>query len=378
MKTRLESVDILRGIAAIGVFLFHVCVSAGFDKRTLPPFELLGRSFHSIPNLFSLGSSGVNLFFVVSGFCLALQRVGKPQRTFSGGELRSYWQNRLARVVPAYWLTVLLAAALAMVSGRVDRESVGSDVLLHMLFLHGCNPRTFLGIHGGLWSMATEVQFYLVFPLLLVVWDRLGTRWFAISTALVTLAFRIAAAALPVTDPAAGVSSSVLLSYQLPGRLSEFCLGIVVAELYRKRSNGTRAWPFGVAVLALLPPTLWIRARGPQSLADLSLGLMYACILATVVLADQSRKSWWRSLGAAFGRSSYSFFLLHYLVLAALALGGPSLEMPWTRALFLAGVGLPISILAGVLFYNAIEVPFWRWLRSDPAKRQPGADPVAS
>ena len=114
---RLLSIDCLRGAAALAVFLFHVAVVANFPKRTLPPFTLFHHTYENLISPLGLGASGVNLFFVISGFCLALQqwRAGRPHLFI--GEARPallrYIRNRTARIGPAYWLTVVISAILS-------------------------------------------------------------------------------------------------------------------------------------------------------------------------------------------------------------------------------------------------------------------------
>ena len=71
---RLLSIDLLRAVAAFGVFLFHASLTAGFDKFSLSVhIPGLDRAL-AIPNFLSLGAMGVSLFFVVSGYCLARSR----------------------------------------------------------------------------------------------------------------------------------------------------------------------------------------------------------------------------------------------------------------------------------------------------------------
>lgn len=366
---RLESIDVLRGVAALSVFIFHVTVFAGFDKRVLPAFTVFGHVFGGVPNLFSLGSSGVNLFFVVSGLCLSLQRVRRADRWMSRCELGAYARNRCARIVPAYWLTVALSALLGWAMGSPSADQ-GLNVVSHLLFLHGLSPTTFLGLHGGLWSMATEVQFYLAFPTLLVLWDRTGTRRFLWSTILFTLLWRFAVSSLDTTGE---VSWKVVLSYQLPGRLAEFTLGMALAELRVSRTTRLRASWLLATALALLAPTLWIRARGPYWLPDLALGFLYSGIVGAAVLARPQHRGWTGRAASAFGRSSYSFFLLHYLVLLGLSFVSPfAPDRLYARAFYLIAAGLPLSILAGAFLYRTVELPMWSLLRAhDIHPREP-------
>jgi peptidoglycan/LPS O-acetylase OafA/YrhL len=102
---RLLNIDCLRGLAALEVFVFHVSCAAGFEKRTLPAFRFRYGTV-TLPNFLSLGASGVSLFFVISGFCLALQQ-WRAKRETLGVDCAPYFRNRFARIVPAYWAPFL-------------------------------------------------------------------------------------------------------------------------------------------------------------------------------------------------------------------------------------------------------------------------------
>lgn len=349
----------------MAVFFFHTAVIAGIDKRLLPPIEAFGRTFSRIPSPFSLGASGVNLFFVLSGFCLALQPL-RQQLSFGGAALRRYFLNRVARIVPVYWLVVLASAGLALIENRATALPIPLDVGIHALFLHGFDTRTLLSLHGGLWSMATEVQFYVVFPLLMTAY-RGAKRWPFVAAALVaTLAFRVGITLVQFPDAAGSVTWEVLLAYALPGRALEFCLGIFLADCFiHDRAKTLRVSRWLLFPLVLF--ALWARAAGPKYLPDIAMGLAYAAITALVVFSrfgEQQSPGWLLRNAAAFGRASYSFFLVHYLVLLALGpFVGARAEL-WSRMILLNVVGLPLSVVLSVALYLGIELPLWQRFRA--------------
>ncbi len=373
-KDRLLAIDCLRGAAALFVFIFHVAVIANFPKRTLPPFTLLHRTYSNLMSPLSLGASGVNLFFVISGFCLALQQWRTGREHLFDGQQKTLWRyarNRLARIGPAYWLTVLLSALLVLALRPVSPGWFAIDVLLHSTFLHFVHPRTFLSLHGGLWSMATEVEFYVLFPFLLWLFSRVGGWGFIALCALINLGFRVAVALYPFSPNDYMTSWSSLLSYQLPGRLLEFTLGMWLAEIYLRRDTRWAAC-FRFLWIGLLPVALVCRAAGPAYLPDIALGLFYFALCGAVLLPVASGSAGGESVGPArlwvwaarFGRASYSFFLIHYPVLVILALVCPVPESsPYGRYFFLLATGFPVSLGAGVLLYLGVELPMWERLR---------------
>lgn len=365
---RIPEIDWLRGIAALAVFVFHLAIQAGFPKRTLPPFTLAGRAFTGLLSPFAFGASGVNLFFLLSGFCLALQQRSKGRGQLSGPALRAYVQGRFARIMPAYGVAVLLSALVMLFLGALAPRAVLSSAVLHLFFLHGLDRSTFLSLNPALWSMVTEVQFYLLFPLLFALHARLGGALFAVSTGLFTLVYRVGVAFYPFIDSeVTGVSTSALFANQLPGRLFEFTLGMALCELYlgaAPRARRLSSWLWLPALLV----ALWCRAFGPAYLPDLALGLFYGALLGRILLARRAghRPSlgFFGAWGARFGRASYSFFLVHALILVIVqALFPASPEHPYRELLFLLCVSLPVSAGAATALYLGVELPLWRRLR---------------
>ena len=366
---RIPDIDWLRGVAALGVFVFHVTGVAGFPKRTLPPFSIAGRTFGALLSPFSFGASGVSLFFVLSGLCLALQQLRARRVRLPVGEAGRYFRNRVARIVPAYWAAVFLSAAVTLWPGVAPARIVATDTVLHLFFLHGFDRTTFLSLNSALWSMATEVQFYLLFPWLFALHGRLGGARFVAVTGLFNLAYRVAVAVVPLADgPGTGVSTSALLAYQIPGRVWEFALGMYLAELYLRDAPSLRrlfAWLWIPGLLV----SVWCRGFGPSYLPDMAFGLLYTAICGLVLItwkgvSPGAGRRFLQTWGARFGRSSYSFFLLHAALLAVLdRLLPASGEHPYQRALVLFGVGLPSTVVAATGLYLGIELPLWKRLR---------------
>lgn len=356
---RLLSVDVLRGVAALAVFVFHASVFAGFDRRVMPPLTVAGHTFAGLPSPFPLGGSGVNLFFVLSGFCLALGPLSKSSRL----DLLAYARGRAARIVPVYWLTIAVSVAVYVGLSVPRTLPLWQDVALHAVFAHGLDQRAFLSLHGGLWSMATEVQFYLLFPLLLAALRRRSARWFVACVVIVTLGFRVLSAALPSGGP--GFDASVLLAYQIPGRASEFALGMGLAAMYVHQSRRSTL-PYWAAFAVAAPVAIWCRAFGPVVFADLGLGIAYALLVAALVFGPPREAGPVTLAAAAFGRASYSFFLIHWPVMALVDVALRAGRGPWEKLVVVGLVSLPLSTAAAALMYRTVELPLWERLRRSP------------
>jgi peptidoglycan/LPS O-acetylase OafA/YrhL len=130
----------------------------------------------SIP---AIGHIGVNLFLVISGFCLAYPFVRDPtylQRM----SLRKFCLRRVSRIVPAYYASFLVVAAVSLLASKLlpDRRhmvlSNPLDYILHALCLHNFSVDHVSSINGSYWSLALEFQLYFAFPLLLALMFRFG------------------------------------------------------------------------------------------------------------------------------------------------------------------------------------------------------------
>src|SRR5216110_572605 len=168
---RLAGIDALRGIAALGVVVYHAVWQAG---NTVPRnlFKWPVVFIHSVS---SFGYVGVFLFFVISGFCIHLQwararAAGQRQEI----QFVSFWKRRIRRLYPPYLIAFALFLGMsALTTGINVTHFLVYDVVMHLLMLHNLDPHTCYSINGVFWTLAIEEQLYLAYFLLLF----LRTRW---------------------------------------------------------------------------------------------------------------------------------------------------------------------------------------------------------
>jgi peptidoglycan/LPS O-acetylase OafA/YrhL len=345
-ETRLPSLDVLRGAAAVGVFLFHAAIMVGFDKRTLPAFEAFGRTWSKIPSLFSFGATGVTLFFVLSGFCLSL----KP---LTSGSLRlaTYYRDRFARIYPAYFVAIMLSLA-----GMTFRGAEWSlrEAAAVFTFLQGGIQQWHFALNGALWSMSTEVQFYILFPAVFALCCRMGTTA-AVAALFGALAFRVGVTQLNSADYlVGGINRGTFLMNTLAGRIPDFTFGVVLAHLWLRDPRVIDQW----SRLLIIPAgVLGVLARlyGPTWFADPALAVMCATVTAFVVTHVDFRPN---SCFAMFGRMSYSFFLLHVPVLAMVIFCTDLTQQgPYQRIVTVSVMSFVVTLLIGAALYRFVEIP---------------------
>lgn len=160
MPESLPSLDGLRAIAALLVvfvhFTFYVAPESPFHYLQLFPGAR-----------FPFGPVGVAGFFTLSGFLMAYLYAWRP---CTAPALLGYLVARFARIVPAYWLTLLLCFCLYLwLDGAFVFRIDGQNLLRHLLFL---------GSEGVFWSIPPEIQYYLLFAVLWGGWQQwLAGQW---------------------------------------------------------------------------------------------------------------------------------------------------------------------------------------------------------
>jgi peptidoglycan/LPS O-acetylase OafA/YrhL len=365
----------VRGLAVLWVIAFHWVVlrgAAGIADpwiealRAVPPLDALARN----------GYLGVDLFFLLSGFLLALPWYAHGRRGAPAPSARSFYLRRIRRIVPAYYLQLLLLFTLVMplLHGRKYwRSDVWVDLwngVAHGLFLHNTTPLTSgsLGANGALWTLAIEAQFYLLLPLAMPLFVRMPWRTAAIAIA-AALAWQWDAAhdMRPVIDaylslgahwrwPEAKVRE--VLAIQLPAFAAHFTLGIVLARAWlarrdREAGPGDAMSRLGIAIAAalLLAASLAGGLAIPAAFARMPAMVALAMLLW---LAATARGRFAISvLGggplAFAGRVSYSAYLYHFPLL-----------LLWN--LYARGLEGWLALPAYLALLGAVAWTSWRWV----------------
>jgi peptidoglycan/LPS O-acetylase OafA/YrhL len=382
---RIPVLDGLRGIAVIWVVAFHFVVLREGDTWV--------DALHGIPALDALvrnGYLGVDLFFLLSGFLLALPWFAHADAGLPPPSTAAFYLRRARRILPAYYvqLALLFLVALPLLLGRSywrkDLYVYLWNGVAHGLFLQGTTPLTSgsMAINGALWTLPVEVQFYLLLPLAAPLFVRAPRRMLAAAIAL-SLAWQWAAA--HDLAPLVGLELRLgahwrwaeatireMLAAQLPAFLGHFALGIFLARawLARRDAAASTAAPLaaaaGAALLAVsiaglvpLPPE---HVRLVPSVA-LTL-LFYAALASRAKIVAHGLG---RGPLAMAGRISYSAYLCHLPILVVWNTR-PSIFPGW---LSLPGYALAILTVSWIS-WRWIEQPFLRGGRAGaPARLAP-------
>ncbi|TSD78661.1 acyltransferase [Pseudomonas sp. KBS0710] len=363
---KISSLQAARGLAALAVIAFH---SLFINAKYIPGATWL-------PDIFVFGQTGVDLFFVISGFVMVLASANKFGVR---GEIFNFLKGRAIRIYPVYWVyffAVLLVFLLK--PGMVNSSQAGEVNLLHSFLLL---PDANLPLVMVAWSLIHEVWFYLVFAFILL----LPKRWVPLAFAAWLCA--VAIASVLYTGPENPYLRTVKHEFSI-----EFILGALAGIAYLKAISEPSKWRLPTGPVALFGVCLIAYAvisdliDGSDVIQSISLSRAFIVgggyTLLLLALALQESKSQWAVPGflKSLGDMSYSLYLSHILTLSLCG-------RIWTvfgntdggiaaSVLFWA-ISLPIVIVVGYLSYWLIERPLTKYL-SHGLKVKRNSQPVVN
>lgn len=342
------SIELLRGLAALLVVMAHYLPTAVAD-----------------PGLLRFAFTGVDLFFVISGYVFAPYLFGK------GLLVRAYLVRRLFRIYPLYVVALATYAVLRWTQGQ-DLAHLGK----HLLLLHTLESRGIaFQFNPAFWSLPPEAEYYLALPLLAAL---CGTLRRTLVMSLLALVSHAVIAFLSPTD-VVGAGLAWLLGFHLPALLVEFMLGTLAWWVVRQRpGSGVR-----VAMLALGFLAWGLIASRFVALGDAgvlqnhwwrgNVGLLAAAAYALMVAgwADWVPRpaAWLLALATLIGDLSYGLYLFHNAAPVALA----PLKSSVGAAGFAVICFLATAVLAQVL-HIIWEAPWRRYGRGVAREIEAAAD----
>jgi peptidoglycan/LPS O-acetylase OafA/YrhL len=325
-------IDALRGIAATAVVLYHV--ARHLEKNNGTSIFL---------KFFQFGHAGVDLFFVLSGFIIFhahANDIGRPDR------LSHYWWRRFTRVVPMYWIALIITIALGVAGGH---EPAISTVLLSLLPL----PSQGEPLLGVAWTLQYEFLFYILFCCMIVS-RGLGTLLFALWFALIM-------ASTFLLDFSDLVPPSLFGFYNI-----EFFLGLSAALAFRRGliTRPRRAFQLGSGLFlaAALCENLGI-FNGYGLLARLLYGVPAMMLVCGAAGLNRDGLIRVPGLLRLLGDSSYSLYLFQFVFIG---IAWQALKVVGVERVTMVGCFCCLSvagIAGGILIGRCVESPILRWIR---------------
>lgn len=358
----IPEVDGLRFVAISSVVLYHIfaqlLVKSGHPVAVQARYIWLGTAVGN-------GDRGVRLFFVISGFILgrgfAQQHLhlGKPVR------LQKYFLRRVTRLEPPYILNLVICALVAFYYYHQALGYMGHHLLASILYLHNLAYRTPSVVNGVAWSLEVEVQFYMLAPLIALLF-RVSNTTARRSIFLVLIA---ACGILQLLLHAnATVAALTIIFY-----IQYFLAGMLLTDLYLTvRPHVGTHWAWDIVSLCGWPVVflvsrsfLWFHAILPFLIM-----LLYIAAFQGVIFRKFFSNFWI----AIIGGMCYSIYLWHFFTI------GVFFKLTRHLVVFhdfllnffvqVVALGIPIAAVS-LLAYVLVERPcmdpawprkLWQWL----------------
>jgi peptidoglycan/LPS O-acetylase OafA/YrhL len=380
---RVECLDGLRGLAALWVLVGHCMILTGFS---LP---IIGQ-----PDF------GVDLFILLSGFLMVFQYQLRSEFEdwTTPGTWAAFWIRRFFRIAPLFYL--MLAAALTLgpsiyasrvaIDTFLDQglqqperylDSSLKNVILHLSFAFGLFPQHAYRTPLPDWSLSLEMQFYAVFPFLVLLSRKAG--W-------LLAAILVAAAGLVVVWAIGRLGIRFPMPAFLPLKMHLFLCGMLIAADHRNSARRLGAQIGLALILAAIP------VGGRQDVAHLIVRELLVVVFFVLVH--------WRTVGVInsvssllggklfhwLGELSYGVYLVHLLIMqpvAGWAIGqfGSNIG-DFARFALVLGIVVPTAYSIAFVTYRAVEVPgqklgksiLRRSIHSPGKSRQTRAEEIAA
>lgn len=341
-------IDNLRGIAILMVIAVHA--SHGLKEST---------SFLSMA--FGFGGYGVQLFFVASAMtlCMSLER-----SYGNAGWLAHYAVRRFFRIAPMYYTGIVIYFLWSFAKNHIQHGIAGPlpqytapNILANLFFIHGFVPEAYNDIVPGGWSIGAEVAFYVLFPVLFLLFRGHKKTW-------VPGALLIAACLLLVSLVQwwlqASTAGSDFLYFNIANQLHVFVIGMLgfyyLPALARLPSVALAAscLLFGFAGYAIWP----LPVANARFFSLAAYASVFVCLAALF-----GRHHWNNRWLGDVGRRSFSMYVMHFLFMNMIDYGFNHrfellFDTPNLKALVHFGVAVLLTYGVAGLTKRWIEDPF--------------------
>jgi exopolysaccharide production protein ExoZ len=369
-----STLDMWRGAACLMVVLYH----EGFILTTRYP------QLSSFPlyRAGTFGYLGVQMFFVISGYCIAGAACSALRR---GDGWKAFMFARARRVYPPLWLSLVLTVLLAQVarvlvaSGRLHGSALAgfdalhqspayyfSNLTLTQMILH----QNFLSI--VCWTLCYEVAFYLIVSLFLI-WTPLGREEVGLLSSLHVLT----------------VCALIMLTLAPQLRFfpldlwPQFGMGVIVYDVLKHPHQVRPRWwllAIGLATGAFVcSRSLAMSLQHEPSRLTFAFTLWFALLLLYLYRHDGALRRMLVVRGLiSVGLFSYSLYLTHLLMLGIVNQVFRTAHLAASAHLLILGTCLVVAVLFARLFFHWFERPFLHMRRQIPPPPAAGLEPAFS
>lgn len=310
--------------------------------------------------ILSQGYIGVSFFFILSGFILT--HVYRFKLDSNATARRSFFIARLARVYPLHLATFLIAIPLMFWGQEITIRGLLlglSNVTLTQSFIP--IKELYFSFNGPSWSISCEAFFYLCFPYLLILFNKLGKFKYYLTAILASIIIILTNYISPNLQHG--------LFYINPlFRIVDFILGIVIYDLYINLKNQKTLVDFTILeFLSIAIFVLFFSLR--DSVTDTSLySIFYWIPIMTIILIFAFQqgaisKILSHKYAIWLGEISFGFYMIHHLVMRYFILGNGKFELITNHYLIIILL-FTVTVIAAAASHRYFETPLNRWIRN--------------
>lgn len=370
----LESLDGVRGLAVLMVFTYHAFVLGNINK-----LEFFNGKIDLTFLILGGGEFGVTLFFVLSGFLLFIY-FGKNYYEGKKINIYEYFKRRIFRIIPLYYLSILLIVTLYQPYFITSINGI-KHIIYHLLFIHNFTIDTHGSINGVYWTLAIEMQFYLLLPFIAQFFygkkNLISAPIFIIISIIyrIFIFYNIGLFGKPVIHN--GVNWSIFIfSRQLPGCLDAFVLGITICNIWLYYKNNDKKsilqkYSRILIIISLVSFLILLKVYSDYQIY-LHDNRIISFFFYTIIAINFSILI----LGAAFsnektilnnkflrkvGILGYGIYIWHLIIMQVIMNNNnylANLSNPNFRFIILILLSGIITIIYSYIFYWLVEIPF--------------------
>jgi exopolysaccharide production protein ExoZ len=341
---KLNLLQVYRGIGALLVVMFHL---NDMSKERLQQVTFL--------NLFEAGWSGVDYFFVLSGFIMVYvhrSAIAKPD------QLKSFLVKRAVRIYPIYWIiTLLVLFFFLVIPGFANNQDLNIQKIFVSLLLLPQNDKPILDVG---WTLIYELYFYLLFSVAI---------WFKPKYSVPILSSWLFITMLHYLKVVNFGGEAFLLNIVFGNMNLEFILGCLAGYIVIKfgsKISKNRWILFGAANLGYIALLILLAATKIEIDRMSTFGVMAALLIIGSASIDLNDSPKVPKILTYLGDASYSIFLLHSPIVSAITKVVQKANLgKYFDSFFAPALVVLITVVLGCLFYSLIEKPLTVYLRKN-------------
>ena len=296
---KIDSIQVLRGIAALSVVMFH------FRSFLVP--DGADRSYPDA--LFGWGAIGVDLFFVISGF---IMHYVTSDKSYGVRTSVQFIINRAIRIIPLYYIVLIFAFLTGGAMSTFHYQEKIDNLISAITFtpyLHQYAPLYILesGMYNVRWTLNYELYFYVAFGICLLFKHRLIAlaSWFAVPVIISSLIFSEI-----ITSTQGYNYQTVIAKFMTNPIILEFGMGVVSGIVYKKfrdRYKGKSLLPPAILLLLIVLGVYYKQLTA----YNLYSGAAFSILVLVFAFHDKIITSVFPKFLITLGNISFSLYLIH-------------------------------------------------------------------